>query len=58
MKQFNVEVRGAGADEAPQCYKPLVDVLKYQGDTIKILHTLTPIGVAMAGDSIIDEYKD
>lgn len=57
MKKHNVELRGAGADEAPQCYKSLTDVLKYQGGTIRIVHTLRPIGVAMAGDEY-DPYKD
>lgn len=53
----NIELRGAGADESPQCYKNLKEVLNYQGNTIRILHTLRPIGVAMAGDEY-DPYKD
>jgi tRNA-splicing ligase RtcB len=53
-----IELRGAGADEAPQCYKKLEDVLVAQGDTIKIIHRLRPIGVAMAGAEIYDPYKD
>jgi len=28
------------------------------GDTIKVLHELHPIGVAMAGEDIVDPYKD
>lgn len=32
--------------------------LAAQGDTIKVLHTLTPIGVAMAGAGETDPYKD
>lgn len=58
MKTMNIELRGAGADEAPECYKSLKEVLTYHGSTIKILHTLKPLGVAMAGDTVIDEYKD
>jgi len=58
LTERNVELRGAGADEAPGCYKNLSDVLAYQGDTIKILHKLTPIGVAMAGGNEFDPYKD
>jgi len=58
MKLKSIELRGAGADEAPQCYKRLTDVLSYQGDTIKVLHYLTPIGVAMAGSDTVDPYKD
>ncbi len=53
-----VELRGADVDEAPQAYKRLAEVLPQQGDTIKILHTLRPIGVAMAGADVVDPYKD
>jgi tRNA-splicing ligase RtcB len=54
----NVELRGAGVDESPHCYKRLPEVLAEHGDSIKILHTLTPIGVAMAGEREFDPYKD
>src|SRR5690606_9721801 len=53
-----VELRGGGADEAPECYKDLDTVLAHQGETIEILHRLRPIGVAMAGDGTFDPYKD
>lgn len=59
LMENGVELRGAGADEAPACYKKLVDVLMYQGkETIKVKHVLTPIGVAMAGAETHDPYKD
>lgn len=54
----NIELRGGGADESPDCYKKLDDVLKYHKDTLKILHRLKPIGVAMAGEDVYDPYKD
>lgn len=53
-----VELRGAGADEAPENYKNLEEVLNYQGETIEVLHHLHPIGVAMAGEDVYDPYKD
>ena len=53
-----VELRGADVDEAPQAYKRLAEVLPQQGDTIRVLHTLRPIGVVMAGADVIDPYKD
>lgn len=53
-----VEIRGAGADELPGAYKNLENVLMYHNDTIKILHTLKPRGVAMAGGNVRDPYKD
>jgi tRNA-splicing ligase RtcB len=58
MQAQHIELRGAGADEAPQCYKNLEEVLAHQGNTIKILHRLKPIGVAMAGEDIVDPYRD
>lgn len=58
LKAQGVELHGAGADEAPECYKRLTEVLAYHGDTIKILHTLRPIGVVMAGADVFDPYKD
>jgi len=33
-------------------------VLAAHGGTIRILHTLRPLGVAMAGRDIVDPYKD
>ena len=53
-----VELRGSGADEAPEVYKNLDEVLACQGDTIEILYRLHPIGVAMAGERTYDPYKD
>jgi len=53
-----VELRGAAEDEAPQAYKRLPEVLAHHAATIRILHTLRPIGVAMAGANEYDPYKD
>src|SRR5262245_7357994 len=53
-----VELRGAGTDEAPQCYKRLPEVLAHHEETIRVLHRLKPIGVAMAGEKEFDPYKD
>lgn len=58
MKSRGIVLVGAGADEAPECYKSLEEVLEYQGNTIKVLHRLAPIGVAMAPSDVIDPYKD
>lgn len=46
-----IELRGGGADESPQCYKKLEEVLDFHKETIRIKHRLSPVGVAMAGDS-------
>ncbi len=49
---------GGGADEAPEVYKRLPEVLAYHGETIKILHQLKPVIVVMAGADEHDPYKD
>jgi tRNA-splicing ligase RtcB len=58
LEQTGVVLRGGGLDEAPQAYKRLHEVLESQGDTIKVTHTLKPLGVAMAGEDIFYPYKD
>ena len=58
VRQANVELRGAGVDESPHCYKRLNEVLAAHDATVRILHTLTPVGVAMAGANEFDPYKD
>ena len=51
-----VELRGGDLDEAPQAYRRLPEVLAAHDGTIRVLHALTPIGVAMAGRDIYDPY--
>jgi tRNA-splicing ligase RtcB len=51
-------LRGGGLDEAPHAYRRLPDVLAAQGETVKVLHTLEPIIVVMAGENEYDPYKD
>lgn len=58
LTRANVELRGGGVDESPDCYKRLPEVLAEHDDSIRILHTLTPVGVAMAGKDEFDPYKD
>ena len=58
LKTKGIELRGGGADEAPECYKRLDRVLAAHSGTIRVLHTLRPIGVAMAGAETFDPYRD
>jgi tRNA-splicing ligase RtcB len=58
LKGKGIELRGAAADEAPGAYKRLDAVLAAHEGTVRILHTLTPMGVAMAGPDTRDDYKD
>jgi len=49
LHEKGVVLRGADLDEAPQAYRRLPEVLDAHAGTIHILHTLRPLGVAMAG---------
>ena len=53
-----VVLRGGGLDESPHAYRRLPDVLAAQGDTIRVVHTLRPLIVCMAGANEFDPYKD
>jgi tRNA-splicing ligase RtcB len=58
LGRANVVLRGGGLDESPDCYKRLPEVLAEHGETIRVLHTLTRLGVALAGANEFDPYKD
>ena len=58
MRERGIELRGGAADEAPEVYKRLDDVLAAHADTIKVTHRLRPVGIAMAGANVFDPYKD
>jgi len=58
VKANGTELRGAGADECPGVYKKLPEVLEAHKGTIKIMHTLRPLIVCMAGSEQYDPYKD
>ncbi len=53
-----IELRGANAEEAPGAYKRLDEVLAHHGDTVRVVHRLTPLGVAMESGDTADPYKD
>jgi tRNA-splicing ligase RtcB len=58
LHEKSVVLRGGDLDEAPQAYRRLNEVLESHAGTIRVLHTLRPLGVAMAGRDIVDPYKD
>jgi tRNA-splicing ligase RtcB (3'-phosphate/5'-hydroxy nucleic acid ligase) len=58
LREKGIVLIGGGADEAPEVYKRLPDVLAAHGHTIRVKHTLHPLGVAMAGRDVFDPYKD
>lgn len=58
LKTKNVQLRGGGLDESPHAYRRLEEVLKHHDDTFKLIHTLRPLGVVMAGEHEFDPFRD
>jgi tRNA-splicing ligase RtcB len=58
LAEEGIVLVGGGADEAPEVYKRLPDVLAAHGSTIRVTHRLRPLGVAMADRDVVDPYKD
>ena len=58
LRKQGIVLVGGGADEAPEVYKRLPEVLDAHGETIRVKHRLRPLGVAMAGRDVVDPYKD
>lgn len=58
VREKGVILRGGGRDESPHVYRRLPEVLRAQGATIEVVHTLRPLVVVMAGEDEFDPYKD
>jgi tRNA-splicing ligase RtcB (3'-phosphate/5'-hydroxy nucleic acid ligase) len=58
LRRKGVVLRGGDLDEAPMAYRRLPEVLAHHAGTIRVLHTLRPVGVAMAGRDVKDPYQD
>jgi tRNA-splicing ligase RtcB (3'-phosphate/5'-hydroxy nucleic acid ligase) len=58
LREQGIVLVGGGADEAPEVYKRLPEVLAAHADSIRVKHGLRPLGVAMAGQDVVDPYKD
>ncbi len=58
VRNYGVELRGAGTDESPFVYRKLREVLDAHSETVEVMHVLKPIGVCMAGANEFDPYKD
>jgi tRNA-splicing ligase RtcB len=58
LREQGIVLVGGGADEAPEVYKRLPEVLDAHGESIRVKHRLKPLGVAMAGRDVYDPYKD
>jgi len=58
LERRGVILVGADLDESPMAYRRLPDVLACHAASIRVLHTLRPFAVAMAGGNIDDPWKD
>jgi len=58
LQDRGVTLIGADLDESPMAYRRLPEVIAHHAGTVKVLHTLRPFAVAMAGDGEFDPYKD
>ena len=56
LREQGIVLLGGGADEAPEVYKRLPDVLAAHAGSIRVKHRLRPLGVAMAVADVYDPY--
>ena len=58
LQERGVTLVGADLDESPMAYRRLPEVLAQHAGSVKVLHTLRPFAVAMAGEGVFDPFKD
>ena len=58
LRERGVLLSGCDLDESPMAYRRLPEVLAHHGGTVRVLHTLRPFAVAMAGEGEFDPFKD
>jgi tRNA-splicing ligase RtcB len=58
LQSRGVTLIGADLDESPMAYRRLPEVIAEHAGTVKVLHTLRPFAVAMAGEGEFDPFKD
>ena len=58
LQKRGVVLVGADLDESPMAYRRLPDVLAHHAGSVRVLHTLRPFAVAMAGEGEFDPFKD
>jgi tRNA-splicing ligase RtcB len=58
LQQRGVTLIGADLDESPMAYRRLPDVIAHHAGSVKVLHTLRPFAVAMAGEGEFDPFRD
>jgi tRNA-splicing ligase RtcB len=58
LRDRGVVLIGADLDESPMAYRRLPEVIAEHAGTVRVLHTLRPFAVAMAGAGEFDPWKD
>lgn len=58
LRSRGVTLIGADLDESPMAYRRLPEVLAHHAKSIKVVHTLRPFAVVMAGAGEFDPFKD
>ena len=58
LQERGVMLSGGGIDESPMAYRRLPKALACHAASAKVLHTLRPFAVAMAGQAEFDPWKD
>jgi tRNA-splicing ligase RtcB len=58
LQSRGVTLVGADLDESPMAYRRLPEVLAEHAGSVKVMHTLHPFAVVMAGESEFDPFKD
>lgn len=58
LRERGVQLAGGDLDESPMAYRRLPEVLAHHAGSIRVLHTLRPFAVAMAGEGEFDPFKD
>ena len=58
LRERGVQLVGGDLDESPMAYRRLPEVLAQHAGSIRVLHTLRPFAVAMAGEGEFDPFKD
>jgi len=58
LRERGVLLAGGDLDESPMAYRRLPEVLAEHAGSVRVLHTLRPFAVAMAGEGEFDPFKD
>jgi tRNA-splicing ligase RtcB (3'-phosphate/5'-hydroxy nucleic acid ligase) len=58
LQSRGVALIGADLDESPMAYRRLPEVLAHHAGSVRVLHTLRPFAVAMAGEGEFDPFRD